>query len=851
MPAPTRAFCLSPSDLTIVRANPAYLQTVGMAAEVIVGRTPFEVFPPNPARPDLTNAEVVRASIASAVASRHPMNTPVFRYDVRRGTPAGGYEERFWSTVHTPVLDPSGEVAFVLQNAIDVTPLYASDERLHAASPKEESPAEAQAGSFSPALLQAAMIAILRGERSYLESLFRQAPGFIAVLKGEEHLYELANDAYFELIGRSDVIGSPLLEASPHLEGHELKDILDKVFRNGAPYVGYGIKVSDPSDPECQVQPKYIDLLLQPIVDSEEAVTAVFVQGHDVSQTYKAKQQLTEKVTQLEAAKARQTLRLQLSDGLRKLSDPYEIFARSSELIAKHLEVDRILYGDYDTQSRLVTYHSNYTHGVQGEFLGTYPTSRYGAANFAALEDGTTWISQDLEHDPRTSAPDIWLSLRILGIYSTVVVPANRKGTSIGCLFVCDSKPHKWSKDEVALIEDFAERTWTVVDRVRAEEALREQNRRKDEFLAELAHELRNPIAPITAAAQLLERTPTDPEQVKRCSQLIIRQVSHMTAIVDDLLDVSRLVSGLAELAKEVVDVRDIVTDAIEQVRPLLTNRRQHFSVSRSQTPIYVLGNHKRLVQVLTNLLINASKYTPEDGKILLRVDTTAEHVELHVWDNGIGMSKDLLPKIFELFSQGERTADRSHGGLGLGLSIVKKLVTLHGGGVSAYSKGPNSGSEFTVWLPRLINPRAEKPSGEESDQQKPARTEALRVLLVDDNVDAAHILAHVLESAGHQVALEGDSRAALQRAERESFDAFVLDIGLPGIDGNELVTKLRALPAAKEAFIVALSGKGQQAGERAALNVGFDQYLVKPMDTKKLLTLLAQVRRRPSVSGS
>lgn len=261
-------------------------------------------------------------------------------------------------------------------------------------------------------------------------------------------------------------------------------------------------------------------------------------------------------------------VRLHLADALRHVFSASDIYTQTRQSLGDHLSASRVLFGDYDVEAKQVTYHSNFVSAGTAELNGTYPAASFGAANFASVEDGTTWVSADLGRDSRKSGPNIWPTLEALGIYSAVVVPLSRSGTLIGCMFVNDNKSRKWTDGEVALIEDAAERAWNAVERIRAEEALREADRRKDQFLTMLGHELRNPLAPISAAAELLQMAASDPECVKNVSKIIARQVGHMTGIVEDLLDVSRVTSGLVVLQKEDVDIRRVVSDAEEQIRP-------------------------------------------------------------------------------------------------------------------------------------------------------------------------------------------------------------------------------------------------------------------------------------------
>ncbi|CAN7309000.1 PAS domain-containing protein [Massilia sp. LjRoot122] len=377
-----------------------------------------------------------------------------------------------------------------------------------------------------------------------------------------------------------------------------------------------------------------------------------------------------------------------------------------------------------------------------------------------------------------------------------------------------------------------------ITKRRDAEEQLRLEAQRKDEFLAMLAHELRNPLAPIGAAAELLALGRLDADGVRRTSAIVARQVGHMTSLINDLLDVSRVTRGLVALACEPVDVKAAIADALEQVRPLVEARRHRLEMQLPLEDASVEGDHKRLVQVLANLLNNAAKYTPDGGHIVVRMEVDDGHVTMKVTDNGIGMTADVQRSVFDLFTQAERTSDRSQGGLGIGLALVKSLVELHRGSVSVHSDGPGQGSRFSVCLPRAAAPVPGAP--DEASRRQPAAASGRRVLVVDDNVDAAELLGMMLEGAGHSVHIEHLSQGAFDYAGAAMPDACILDIGLPDMDGNELARRLRALPQMRGALLVAVTGYGRPQDREAALAAGFDHHLVKPVDIQQLLDLLA-----------
>ncbi|BBL76697.1 hybrid sensor histidine kinase/response regulator [Methylomagnum ishizawai] len=381
-----------------------------------------------------------------------------------------------------------------------------------------------------------------------------------------------------------------------------------------------------------------------------------------------------------------------------------------------------------------------------------------------------------------------------------------------------------------------------VTERRRIETRLNEQagqlhtaDRRKHEFLAMLAHELRNPLAPIRHAVDILRRTEADPALAARYREVIGHQVEHLARLVDDLLEMSRLDLGKIGLRKARVAVADIVARAMETSAPLIEARHHTLSVELPAEPLWVEGDPLRLAQAVANLLDNAARYTDAGGHLGLGVEALGDQVSIRVRDSGRGIDPTLLPELFELFFQAGRGLDRTEGGLGLGLSLARRLVEMHGGKLRAFSAGPGRGSEFVISLPRRAAPAI--PSG------APPRPEAtprhLRLLVVDDNHDAAESLALLLRLDGHEVLLAHDGAQAVPLALAENPEAVLLDIGLPGLDGYEACRRMRA-GGLKDTLIVAVTGYGQEEDRRRSREAGFDAHLVKPVDQAAIQPLLA-----------
>ena len=377
--------------------------------------------------------------------------------------------------------------------------------------------------------------------------------------------------------------------------------------------------------------------------------------------------------------------------------------------------------------------------------------------------------------------------------------------------------------------------------RRRVEEKLRDADRRKDEFLAMLGHELRNPLAPISAAAQLLRTARLDGQRIRQTSDVIIRQVEHMTGLVNDLLDVSRVTRGLATIEKTPIEIRTIVADALEQVAPLIHARRHHLTMELTPGSAIVDVDRKRLVQVIVNVLNNAAKYTPENGRICVRTEVQGPSVLIEITDNGIGMTSDLTLRVFDIFTQAHATPDRHSGGLGLGLALVKSLVELHGGSVAASSDGLGQGSKFVVRLPRAQDSVESDIATGATPTLQLAET-ALKILVVDDNVDAAETIAMLLEAIGYEVHVEHGPKRALERTVTEKPHVCLLDIGLPEMNGNELALQIRKLPGMATAVLIALTGYGQEDDRANTSAAGFNHHFVKPVDIAELASVLAHV---------
>jgi signal transduction histidine kinase/ActR/RegA family two-component response regulator len=470
------------------------------------------------------------------------------------------------------------------------------------------------------------------------------------------------------------------------------------------------------------------------------------------------------------------------------------------------------------------------------------PTDTQGIA--AVLRTGQPDFGPDVQEDVLAELiddPDLLHIIRQLGLKSYIGVPLKLRDQTLGVIsFIIAESDRRYDADDLVLAEDLAHRASVAIENARLYRELKEAGKRKDVFLATLAHELRNPLAPIRNSVFVLNRIGLGSPQAQKSREVIERQVNQMTRLVDDLLDISRISRGKIELRKQLVQLVDIVNGAVETSRPLLDERGHELTVSLPAEPITLDADPTRLEQALANLLNNSAKYTEQGGRVSIDAALDGDMVMIRVRDSGIGIAADVLPTVCEIFVQGDHAKDRAQGGLGIGLSLVRSLVQMHGGSVSARSDGPGTGSEFTIRLPVApTTPSADQPA---PSIPTPATRPVQRVLVVDDNVDAADSLALLLRLTGRDVDVAHDGRAAIDAVSSQTFDMIFLDIGLPGVDGYEVAREIRKLPNGERVLLMALTGWGQDEDRRRSKAAGFDQHLVKPIDSATLEELLGDM---------
>jgi PAS domain S-box-containing protein len=737
-------------ELNIVTANRAYLESTGRVLDDIVGRWAWDAFPTDP--------ETLRQAVASferVIATRQADTMALLRFDIPQAQAEGGFESRFWTITHTPVLGPDGEVEMILQHPIDVTDI----ERLHEVAQHGDD-AQAALAIRQTGLIDRARQVFednldLKADVERLQSLFQRAPGFMAVLRDPEHVFEFVNDAFIGLLGQRDFIGRKVRDVLPEFHGQRVFETLDWVRERGREFIGYDLPVRVHRD--GRVEQHYLNLIYQPIVEHGE-VAGIFVEGADVTEQHLARILVEDQVLQLQRAEQLLAFQLELADCLRPLTSAEDVIAAASRLLGRELGVARVVFAEIESPSMRVTIRRDWCRPGLASTAGIDTTvDAYGPRFAEQLRAGLDVLVEDVRTDPRAAAHlDAY---EAIGVRAHLTIPLVKAGRLHVVLSLQDTAPRAWSAAELRMAREMAERTWAAVEKAGAqaelhetaarlrftldsarlgdwdmdlasgvsrhsllhdhcfgyeepvadwnfatflrhlhpddragveqsfhaavaqagiwrtetrvvwpdgsehwlalfgtvyvadgrarrmagivfdiserkgiEEQLRLEAHRKDEFLAMLAHELRNPLAPISAAADLLAMGRLDAARVARTSAIITRQVGHMTSLVDDLLDVSRVTRGLVALERETVDIKATIADAVEQVRPLIEARGHHLELLLGPEPASVLGDRKRLVQVLANLLGNAAKYTPEGGRIALHMVSKRGRARAGAW---------------------------------------------------------------------------------------------------------------------------------------------------------------------------------------------------------------------------
>ena len=619
---------------------------------------------------------------------------------------------------------------------------------------------------------------LLRREE-WLQTLFDQAPGFAAVLLGPEHVFTQVNAAYRRLTGGIELLGKSVVQALPEVVERGFIASLDGVYATGVPFVGRSVPVTVNHGSDVQPYTDFVDFMCQPLRDANGNIEGIFVQGHDVSEQHRAQEALL-------------------------------AFSNSIPAIAWEAGADGQLER-FNSQWQAYTGLSAESALGRGWTAAVHPEDLPAARRVweAARDGNRAW---QIEYRLR-SANGSWR-----WFHANAVPQIDAQGRVL-----------RW----------FGTTTDIEESKIVAQ-TLRDADRQKDEFLATLAHELRNPLAPIRTAVHLLSSPGVGEAARVRATEVIGRQVGHMARLLEDLIDVARITQRKLVLKNETVTAVSVIEAALEAARPLADAKRHTLTSTIDDPAAQLVADPVRVAQVLSNLLNNASKYTDPGGRIALDVRAQGDWREFAVTDSGIGLEPGAIATVFAMFAQEHSAIDRSEGGLGIGLALAKGLVELHGGMITAASEGAGRGSRFVVRLPSAItaaNSRREEPAGNVSQATVPSRI----VVLADDNRDSADVMAELLRMAGHVVHTANDGLQAAALALRLQPDVLVLDIGMPGLNGYEVARRVRAQPWGARPLMIAATGWGQDDDRQKAMAAGFDMHLTKPFDPAHLSELIAK----------
>lgn len=644
----------------------------------------------------------------------------------------------------------------------------------------------------------------LQAERQRLHDILMHAPAAISLRSGPEHVFTFVNAAYQRLLPGCDILGRTTREVHAVSTTPRFLELLARVYATGEAVSGLEVPAQIPSSDGSDE--RFLNITYQPLRAANGRIDSVISFAVDV----------TEQVTARRRAE-------RLSEALRESEARYRGFVNQSTEGIWRIELGEPVVTSAPVDEQLAAFYGS----------GRLAECNDAMARLYGYDCGEQLVDRPLREllapeDPRSTQ---FLRAFIANGYRLEAVESRRTSS--------DGRSHAFRGSLVGVVEDGRLlRAWGTQRDVTAEVEAREQaeaaNRAKDEFLALLGHELRNPLSPILTALGLMRRHDGDGLGEERA--IIERQVDHMVRLVDDLLDVSRITRGMVSLDRRKVALQQVLDRAIELASPLLEQHAHQLSIDL-EPGLAVDGDPVRLSQVFANLLTNAAKYTPRGGAITIAAGQSGDRVRVRVRDTGIGISPSMLPRIFDQFVQERQALDRSAGGLGLGLSIVRSLVELHGGTVEAHSDGLGQGSEFRVLLPPPTGP--DLPDAKRSQPATSERPKGVRVLLVDDNEDAATLIARALTIWGHLVRVAHDGASALEIVETFTPEVAVLDIGLPAMDGYELARRLRARPGLAGVRLVALTGYGQARDREAALEAGFHEHLVKPVELDALERVL------------
>ena len=802
----------------IAAASDPYLRATMTRREDIVGRPLFEVFPANPDDPANPSHQQLHAALDRMRAGGPAETLPEWRYDIRRPTAeGGGFEARYWETSVNPVRGGDGTLELILCRTEDVTARRQSAlEMEDTRSRMEATLGSADVGTW----------------------IWEVGPNRVSADRNLARLFGVSPE---------DASGGPLEHYMDRIHEEDrarVAEAIAEAAREGRRFdTEYRVRQPDGS---------VHWLAARGWAEKDAGGTPTRFPGVviDITERKRAEEAAREHGRQLQKLSGIST-RINAAHDVTSVVGIVTEEARN--LIGAQRAVTSVTPGATPAE-RGVTVVSQGSGGHPAD--SPYQGVSSGAPALTDLAErlpGPQRVSRAeaanalARHDPSVVGSDLdvagtgWLAAPLVG----------RNTRRLGVIHLADKAAEDFTANDEALLAQLAQIAAVAIENARLYEELREKDQRKDEFLAMLAHELRNPLAAIRNAVALGSDQEAKAEEIEWSMEVINRQMRQLSRLIDDLLDVSRITQGKVQLRREALDAARVLQSAVDTVQPLMEERQHELTVSFRPGTLHLEADPTRLEQIIVNLLSNAARYTDKGGEISLRARVEDGQVVIRIKDNGMGIPPEKLPLMFELFTQGNRSLARSEGGLGIGLTIVRSLAEMHGGSATAHSEGVGRGSEFVVRLPALAAGKSPPAAPARLGNGKtvagkpaahPAEGAAVthRILVVDDNADSAQGTAKILTRQGHDVRIVYDGPGALAAAREHRPRYVLLDIGLPGMDGYEVAARLRQEEALQGATLIAVSGYGQDSDRRRSREAGFDQHLVKPVDPEELLALLA-----------
>ncbi|MDB5748416.1 MAG: sensory box protein [Massilia sp.] len=803
---------------------------------------------------------------------------------------------RWWEVVVTAVHGDDGRVQNLLAASRDIS-------------------AQVEAEAQRERLLREVQAANTR-----MTDIFRQAPAFMCVLNGPDHVFELINERYLQLVGNRDLVGQPVGQALPEIATQGFLELLDGVYRTGEPFTGSDMPVMLQRHPGAPLEERFLDLVFTALRDGDGQITGLLAHGVDQTERKLAEGRLfesRERFAKLVGQAATGVIEMDPQGRITLVNQKYCDMLGYTEAELTGMSVAEVTapeslpaslaalaglvaggpgfvidkhYLRKDGSLVPATASVNALRGPAGEYQGLVAIvldtteSRQAAEQLRASEERYRTLFESMDQgfailEMIFDGDDQPLDYRFLEMNAmferhTGLVDANGRTArellptldrfwfdTYGRVALTGEAVH--FENEAAAIgrwfDVYATRIGgagsckvallftDITARRRGEEQLRrlaadlsDADRRKTEFLATLAHELRNPLAPIRNGLGVMRLTGHNTATVSRVREMMERQVGHMVRLIDDLLDVARISGGKLELKRERADLKALLSSAVETSMPLVEAGQHRLEIEVPGGPLMVDADVTRIAQVVANLLNNAAKYTPVGGKIALSLRQDGGTALISVTDTGVGIPADSLKSIFDMFKQVDRHIERAQGGLGIGLSLVRRLVEMHGGSVTAASAGAGCGSTFEVRLPLATGDLENAGPDGQDGSGAPGRPEGVRVLVVDDNVDAALTLSMILEVSGHTTRVAHDGIAALAAAKEFMPQVAFLDIGMPGLNGYETASALRRTPGLEGMLLVALTGWGTESDRQRSSEAGFDHHLTKPAQLQAVQELIS-----------